>query len=129
ATFAAFGETPSGVEEFTIAFWVKPTSSNHTADLIQKSAAGTGEYRIRLASGHIVFESEGNGQGNGSVNHSTALVGGTWYFVVCRFSTSNNPEFGISIDNGAFQSVTAQPNAVSNDIFFIGVGSGTTFIG
>lgn len=79
----------SGVDGFTIAYWIKPESIGSNMYTVTKweSVNGLRQYRCAiLAAGTPWLVCSSDGTGSNSVTSAEVLVAGSWYFIINRLN-------------------------------------------
>ena len=90
-----------GAEDFSFGFWIYVNSTANPQYVINKwAASGSREYHILLVSGmKLRMLVSYDGGSYTTLNHTTTLSTGTWYWVYAYHQ--NGVELGISINNAA----------------------------
>ena len=112
--------------DHSFAGWVYVTSLTGDAQYFVQTRGATAYENIRYQQSSARFEytytdTAGNIQ-TAVANTFGAPSTGTWYFIVCKYLASSKVG-SISVNNGAFDSGSALPNALSTDNVLMGLGA------
>ena len=120
---------PAGLSHITIECWCKLTSGTFTGNprLVANGHTDTLNTGMQLwlnTSGHVIMQ-VGNGTVNGAATSSSALVAGTWTYLVGTYDGSNVRIYF----NGVLQQTTAFTGTIASTTFAVGIGYNPVYIG
>lgn len=121
-----------GTRDYTITFWINPTTVAGTQHIINKDNGTTlHEFVIRRNGTKIECYAWSNSVLSSVIQHTQVLSAGTWYFVEWSF-TSATKVMSINVNNGTPVTTTLSTTRIddSTNIFFVGSFNGASaFLG